>query len=75
MGDVLAPDNTWKEIDTWKRKCEVIELMYFTLQEEFALMQEKVKHANFLQGEEKICYSYSTFPVRVTEVKVSLKEA
>lgn len=52
-----------------------MELMYFTLQEEFAVMQEKVKHANFLQGDEKICYSYSTFPVRVTEVNVSLKEA
>lgn len=75
MRDVLALDNPPKEMDTWKRKCEVVELRCTTFQEEFDALHEKVKHANSLKENAKTQVPPSTLVARVNELEVALKEA
>lgn len=62
------------ERNTWKGKCEAIEHKWFSLQEEFAALYEKFKHANSFQKEAKTHDSPSTLATHVTDSENSLKE-
>ena len=53
-GDVLSPDNPFKEWDAWKEKAEALELKCTNLQEELFVLQEEANATNSLREALKI---------------------
>lgn len=70
---VLALSNPFKERDTWKGKCEVMQLRCFTLKYEFGALQNEVKVSDSFQDEAKIHGSPSTLAARVSKPEDDFK--